>query len=190
MRRMLIVICMALLAIGGYGLYMVEKGPETARVTAGPVSSGVVGPPSLSGSFMDQVMEVYHSPAQGKGQTLYDLGVRYGVDPAWALAFFLHESTMGLYGWGASNHSLGNIRCTAGYVCNGGYRSYGTWEEGFEDWYRLITGPVYVGAGRTTVEQIIPVYAPAADHNNEWAYIHAVELSVSAWRSGRWVVPA
>ena len=123
--------------------------------------------------------------AQGKGQALYDESVHFGIDDAYALAFFQQESSFGLYGWGAVNHSLGNIRCTAGYACGGGYRAYGSWEEGFRDWYQLIRGMYVDQLGLKSVEQIIPVYAPAADQNDESAYINAVESSVALWRTGR-----
>ena len=44
------------------------------------------------------MLETYHSPAVGKGQALYDLGVKYGIDPVYALAFFWHESRFGTTG--------------------------------------------------------------------------------------------
>jgi hypothetical protein len=96
------------------------------------------GPPSLSVSFINRVFSAYHSPAAGLGQALSEGGVRYHIDPVYALAFFLHESSFGTTGWGAVNRSLGNIRCSAGYTCQGGYRSYSSWQAGFLDWYQLI----------------------------------------------------
>lgn len=144
-----------------------------------------MGPPSLSAAFVNQVLTYYGSPAQGEGQALYDDSLQFGIDDAYALAFFQHESTFGLYGWGAVNHSLGNIRCTSGYACGGGYRAYASWEDGFRDWYQLIRTMYVDQLGLKTVAQIIPVYAPAADHNDESAYINAVESSVATWRAGR-----
>src|SRR6185312_14855283 len=81
----------------------------------GPYS--VLGKPTLSVSFINQVLASYNSPAAGKGQTLYDLGVKYGIDPAFALAFFLHESTLGTQGEARSSLSLGNIRCIPNFRC-------------------------------------------------------------------------
>ena len=46
----------------------------------------------------------------------------------------------------------------------------------------LITGPLYKGAGLTTVAAIIPKYAPNSDHNNEAYYIAAVEHAVDTSR--------
>ena len=146
--------------------------------------------PSVSASFIESVLAYYKSPAQGMGQTIYDDGVRYGIDPAFALAFFGHESTYGLYGEATVTHSLGNIRCSVGYACvqaqgNGSFRTYSTWSEGIEDWYRLIR-ETYLDQGHLyTVAQIIPVYAPQADHNDERAYIQFIQDNVLAWRDGQ-----
>ena len=94
---------------------------------------------------------------------------------------------MGNVGMAVSTHSLGNIRCTPGWSCIGGYRSYATWAAGFHDWFTLITSE-YLPYHLSTVATIIPVYAPSADHNDEHAYITAVLSAVSAWRTGRVLV--
>ena len=61
-------------------------------------------------------------------------------------------------------------------------------EDGFENWYSLISQQYVSKWGLSTVDQIIPVYAPAADHNNESAYIQSVKKAVDTWRSGGLVV--
>ena len=148
-------------------------------------ASSVVGSPTISASFINRILARYHSPAVGKGQALYDGGVKYDIDPAYALAFFLEESAFGTQGVARVTHSLGNIRAVPGYPQVDGYRYYHTWEEGFDDWYRLIARQ-YVGQwGLSTVEQIIPVYAPGSDNNDETAYIQTVKSAVSTWRSGQ-----
>jgi len=156
----------------------------------------VAGAPTISAEFINRVLSAYGSPAAGTGQALYDLGVQYGIDPVYALAFFLHEDSFGKTGWGAVNHSLGNSRCYGWSVCQGGYRSYAAWADGYQDWYNLIlNGYVHgqvsipiVGHVCTTVSQIVPVYAPSSDHNDVAGYIAAVEHAVDTWRSGRiWV---
>lgn len=149
-----------------------------------PSKYSVVGKPSIKVDFINQVLDQYASPARGKGQSLYDYGVKYHIDPAYALAFFMHESTFGTKGIATKTLSLGNIRATEGKPAYHGFRKYRSWEEGFEDWYRLIAN-TYVQKWRLyTVDQIIPVYAPAADNNNEAAYIKAVKDAVNAWRNG------
>jgi len=156
---------------------------------AAPVgsSSSILGRPSLSVAFVNRVLLAYHSPAAGLGSVLYQDSVTYGIDDAYPLAFFLHESSMGNAGMAASTHSLGNIRCTPGWSCLGGYRYYITWAAGFRDWVRLMAYE-YVPRHLSTIPSIIPVYAPSADHNDEHAYIAAVLSAVSSWRAGRVVV--
>lgn len=144
----------------------------------------VEGKPSVDADFINQVLAAYHSPAQGKGQALYDFGLKYDIDPVYALAFFLHESGFGTTGVARVTHSLGNIRATPGYQNYGGYRKYTSWEAGFEDWYRLIRIQYIEKWGLATIDQIIPVYAPSSDHNDVEAYIRAVKQAVDTWRSG------
>ena len=118
--------------------------PASTRYGAGRVapdlaSSSILGPPSLSVAFVNRVLSAYHSPAVGLGSVLYADSLTYGIDDAYPLAFFLHESSMGNAGMAASTHSLGNIRCTPGWSCLGGYRSYQTWAAGFHDWFSLMS---------------------------------------------------
>ena len=144
----------------------------------------VPGSPTISADFINRVLDHYHSPAAGKGQALYNDGVQYNIDPVYALAFFMHESSFGTTGVATVTHSLGNIRSSEGYQDYDGYREYRTWEEGFEDWYRLIANQYVKQWGLTTVDQIIPVYAPSSDNNDVAAYIQAVKNAVDTWRSG------
>src|SRR5258706_3911098 len=144
----------------------------------------VRGTPTLAADFVNRVLAAAHSPAQGTGQPLYDLSRKSGIDDAYALAFFAHESQFGTTGMAQLTHSLGNIRCSTGYQCLNGYRAYSSWEAGEQDWYQLIR-TLYINAWQlTTVEQIIPVYAPTSDGNDVAGYIAAVEQSVSHWRRG------
>ena len=158
-----------------------------AAAPVGSSSSSILGPPSLSVAFINRVLSAYHSPASGLGSVLYQDSLTYGIDDAYPLAFFLHESSMGNIGVATVTHSLGNIRCTPGWSCYGGYRSYATWAAGFLDWFRLISAE-YLPRHLSTVPSIIPVYAPSADHNDEHAYITAVLSAVSSWRTGRVLV--
>jgi len=138
----------------------------------------------MDAQFINSVLNFYHSPASGKGQALYDDGVQYGIDPAYALAFFLEESTFGTKGVATVTHALGNIRADTGEPQYNGYRSYDTWEAGFADWYQLIAEK-YVGVWHlSTVYQIVPVYAPSEDNNNEVLYIHTIKRAIERWRNG------
>lgn len=156
----------------------------SSSAPAASSSSSVLGSPSLSASFVESVLLAAHSPAVGLGQTLVTLSRSSGVDDAYALAFFGHESSFGTRGVARVTHSLGNIRCTAGWSCVGGYRSYPSWQAGARDWFAVISS-VYVAHGLTTLERIVPVYAPASDSNDVVGYVAAVRSAVAAWRAGR-----
>jgi hypothetical protein len=144
----------------------------------------IVGKPTLDVAFINSVLDYYGSPAAGKGQALYDDGMKYGINPAYALAFFLEESNFGTKGVATTTHALGNIRASTGTPQYQGYRSYNTWEAGFEDWYQLMANK-YVGEWHLmTVDQIIPVYAPNSDNNNEAQYIQTIKIAIERWRNG------
>jgi len=161
----------------------------------------VTGQPSVNAQFINTILCNYHSPACDQGQELYDLGVKYGIDPAYALAFFMNESTFGTEGMARTTLSLGNERCiedrpcvnTQGGPCRAGqscYAQFNSWADGFEHWYQLIKdgyvdGQVSSRCPCTTIDQIIPVYAPSSDNNNEQHYITVIEQAVDAWRSGK-----
>jgi len=176
----------ALLVVGCLLLnLLINSTPQPKELPILPAGSyPVIGEPTINASFINRVLDRYSSPAEGKGQTLYDYGIKYQIDPAYALAFFMHESSFGTKGVAKVTKSLGNIRATEGYQSYQGYRKYKTWEDGFEDWYKLIA-QLYVGKWRLyTVDQIIPVYAPKEDNNDEEAYIRIVKIAVSKWRKG------
>jgi len=89
----------------------------------------------------------------------------------------------------ASTRSLGNLRCIDGAACWNDYAAFSSWHDGYSAFYKLISGPLYVGSNRTTVESIIPVYAPSGDGNSPSHYISVVESAMSMWRSGEVAVP-
>ncbi len=140
------------------------------------------GAPTIARDRVDQILCDAQSPACGTGQDLYDFARLNGVDPAFALAMFHHESDYGRSGVARVTHSLGNIRCAGFAPCMSGYRAYTRWLSGYEDFFRVLQ-QAYFAHGRVTLEQIIPVYAPAGDHNNVAAYIRAVEQDMTAWHS-------
>ena len=157
------------------------QGPLPAPIHANGFD--LLGKPSISAALIDRVLSDYGSPMAGQGKDLYRLGLKYGIDPAFALAFFVHESATGTRGEAVITHSLGNIRAVAGAPSRNGYRYYDTWLEGAEHWYRLIKD-LYIGQWKlSTVASIIPVYAPSGDSNDPTAYIDDVQQLVSAWRA-------
>ncbi|GCE03790.1 glucosaminidase domain-containing protein [Dictyobacter aurantiacus] len=184
-RFSVVVVACVAIGIGIISMLVSTLTPRLAsrlNGSAGPYN--VMGKPTISADFINEVLAHYHSPAQNKGQALYDEGVKYNIDPAYALAFFMQESQLGTQGVASVTHSLGNIRATPGHPSYDGYRKYDSWEEGFEDWYQLISKQYIQNWGLTTVDQIIPVYAPNSDNNNEQQYINSVEYMVDRWRNG------
>lgn len=147
-------------------------------------SGKVTCPSTISAAFMDQVLKAAGSPAQGLGATLATLGTQYHIDPAYALAFFHHESSYGLAGVARVTRSLGNIECTPGWAaCVSGFRAYATWKDGAADWFKVIHD-TYVAHGLDTIQQIIPKYAPPPV-NDDAAYIQAVLDDMARWQKGQ-----
>ncbi len=187
---MCLVVVLMLVSVHVVTISRAASAPFVSVVVSVPVAPvvsspfAVVGRPSLSAHFIDAVLAAYHSPAVGLGQAMIADSVRYGIDDVFALAFFWHESQFGRFGVAAVTRSLGNIVCTAGYPsCSGRFRSYVSWQDGSLDWFRLLATE-YLPRGLTTVERIVPVYAPASE-NDVSAYIAAVKSAVKMWRSGR-----
>jgi len=171
-----------------------SSNPLTRILAPGNVPAGehtVLGAPTITAALIDKVLEQYSSPARGTGKVWIAIGKQYGIDPAYALAFFIHESSAGTNpGWaglkpgGGSTHNIGNIICAGYATCFGRFRDYASWDEGIEDWYKLISDEYVGGRGAQTVEQIIPVYAPASDNNDVPNYIQTVVSLVDSWRQG------
>lgn len=171
----------------------IEGGGVSAQsVPSGPIAPlGVVlGSPSLTPAQIDEILAEYGSPAAGTGQIWWDQGVEVGIDPAYAVAFFIHESSAGANpawaGWkdrnsGANTHNVGNIICAGYATCFGRFRDYPGWYEGIDDWYRLISVEYIAGRGHRTVADIIPVYAPSFE-NDVQGYVDAVLSLVDQWR--------
>jgi hypothetical protein len=145
----------------------------------------VQGPSTVCPAMINRVLSAYGSPVAGQGQAVYDLSNQYGVNAAFALAFFCHESGCGTAGAAVATHSWGNIICTPGWpACIGRFRAYPTFLDGLRDYLLLLTRE-YFPRGLTTADRIIPVYAPPSDNNNDAAYINAVTSSVALWSAGR-----
>lgn len=147
--------------------------------------------PSLSPAQIDQILRSYGSPATGTGEIWYRLGIEYNIDPAYAVAFFIHESSAGTNpNWagrkpdGSTTHNVGNIICAGYPTCYGRFRDYPNWEAGIADWYRLIDVEYIRGRGLQTVAEVIPIYAPAFE-NDVQGYINVVTSLVDRWRAGQ-----
>jgi Mannosyl-glycoprotein endo-beta-N-acetylglucosaminidase len=106
-------------------------------------------------------------PGQTIGAVYVKFGRKYGINPAYALAFFTKESTCGTAGSNLASRNFGNIRWTPGYpTIDKVWRAYNSWTDGLEDWFKLITNE-YLARGLRTVEQILPIYAPPFENDTE-----------------------
>jgi len=152
--------------------------PDIRPLGAGPV----LGPPSITVDQIRRILTRYGSPALDEAQAFYDFGAARGIDPAYCVAFFIMESAAGTQGVARTTHSIGNIRALSGQPSFEGYRQYASWQEGIADWYRLIDELYVRDLGLTTVDAIVPVYAPASDNNDPKAYIATVKRLVAGWR--------
>ncbi|RAQ97495.1 glucosaminidase domain-containing protein [Thermogemmatispora tikiterensis] len=154
------------------------------RVPGTPASTSalhrVQGPPTIGRAQVDRLLCQQQSPACGTGTALYDDMAQAGINPAFALAVFWHESRFGRLGVARATHSLGNIRCAGWSRCLDGYRWYPDWPASYEDFAVLMTRE-YFPRGLVTVEQILPVYAPAGDNNDPAAYISDVVTLMQHW---------
>jgi len=162
----------------------------TPRTICAAPTETLDGQPSISATGILTVLQHYHSPAATLefATALYDLGIKYGVNPAYALGFFIVESQCGTQGQAATSHSVGNIRYNVdlhspvSYTDQGGYRSYASWSDGAADWFWVIR-TYYLDAGVRDIYDVTPIYAPSSDHNDPQNYAQTVYQDVLSWNS-------
>jgi len=79
-----------------------------------------------------------------------------------------------------SNYNPLNLRPPGG----DGYLRFSGWTEGIRAWRERITDPTYrdgIYARTRTIAELIHVYAPASDSNDEAAYVAGIEQSLLRW---------
>jgi hypothetical protein len=116
----------------------------------------------ISSDCINYVLEKANSPAKGTGEKWVEMAKKYNINPAIGLAFFRQESSLGTKGVAVENKSVGNIKDPT----TGTFKKYSSWSESIEDWYSLISGRKYIGAGKTTIREIYLIYAPPSDNPN------------------------
>jgi hypothetical protein len=143
--------------------------------------------PSCTVDQIQQFLEKVGSPAaqeKGFAQTLYDEGIKHNIDPAVAVGFFFQESTCGRYGHAHYNDSIGNIKGSGPAGTDGEFRRYHNWSEGAKDWYKLIDDHYVHDRDLQSLSQIIHVYAPNGDaNNNEREYASVVKGIVKGFQN-------
>lgn len=146
-----------------------------------PSPTGMFGSPSLSANDVENILIARNSPAVGNGKVFWELGVAYNIDPAYLLAFFAKESSMGADPNWYNTKNIGNIICTKNWTgkCHGRFRVYDSWDESAEDWYSLMSRK-YKGQD---IYSIMYQYAPKSDGNNPDKYAATVLALVNQWRT-------
>jgi hypothetical protein len=168
----------------------VQTGPcQQARSVCVAPTRDLDGAPSISATKILSVLQSYSSPAANSlfADQLYDLGVKYGINPAYALGFFAYESQCGTTGIAVNTLSLGNVRYSQSTspVPYGDYmdfRKYSSWRDGAEDWFWVIR-TYYINQGLRDIYAVTPVYAPSSDNNNPQQYAQTVYQLVQTWNA-------
>jgi len=157
------------------------------RAQCGAPTRTLNGQPSISAATILSVLQSYHSPAANQtfANQLYDMGIKYGINPAYALGFFTYESQCGTVGMAVNTDSLGNVRFSQSnspvpYGDYMGFRKYRSWRDGAEDWYWVIR-TYYINQGLRDIFQVTPIYAPSWDHNDPQQYAQTVYQLVQQW---------
>ncbi|MDP9315358.1 MAG: glucosaminidase domain-containing protein, partial [Chloroflexota bacterium] len=148
----------------------------------------VVGPPSIPYETVLRVLTLRPaSPLLPLAPEIWTLSEEASVDVAFALAIWLKESEFGTTGVSVSTQNPGNLTCAAADPtrrsgCTGRWATYANWSDAVADWFTYIQRR-YVAQGLTTVEAILPVYAPASE-NDTAVYIAQVTTWLRDWGSG------
>lgn len=104
------------------------------------------------------------------------------------LLFFRQETEFGSRGIGAENKNPGNITKIIRVKGNNGkmqskivFQKFSSLDAGIEAWFKMIAkGSHYYRAGRFTIEEIIPVYAPPIENPTN-KYISNVRKWTRKW---------
>lgn len=140
----------------------------------------------MSAAQIEKVLAERGSPLAGKnfGEFILQMEQKYGVPAVQFLAQATMESNLGKVGYTQGEHfNIGNLRPGSswdGPTVSGGsgtFRSYGSAEEGIEDYFKLLSGPSY--QGKSLDEQLF-TYAPPSE-NDSTLYTDTVKQLIAKW---------
>lgn len=144
--------------------------------------------PRISRRLFRQALINRKSPAAKVAEAAYAVCLAWGVDPAVALAFYVHESSAGTKGVAATSLNWGNLRIGRRAQINREtaegrpyFAFYTNWLSSLDDFCELLRSRLYEGDGRKTVREVLPRFAPALDRNDPTAYADFVNRSVETW---------
>ncbi len=159
--------------------------------------------PDLTEAQFVAILQAADSPALSAAHAVYQYCVKRGCSPAFLLAMFLRESGMGKAGTATISHSWGNTRTpvqggviplrltTPAEARSGAFPVFKDWSDGgVATVARWLDYAPY--QGKTTVAQIIPLWAPNSDGNDSAAYTAGVLASIAGWvtQKGAIVAPS
>lgn len=145
--------------------------------------------PDIDLDTFDRILREAQSPALSSAHAVWNYCKRRGVSPAFLLAMFKIESKFGTQGTATQTRSWGNTRLPnfggvpdMGTVPgrSGVFPVFANWADGgISTASRFLDHAPY--HGKTTVREIIPIWAPPTDQNDTEAYIAAVLASIESW---------
>ncbi len=138
------------------------------------------GAPTVTPALVDAVLGREGSPLAGLGDYICARGRRDGIDPVFLLAFVSEfDATRAL---SPAVHNVGHLSAVAGQPSQDGYRQFATWRDGIDAWYALVQGLYLDQWNLTTLDAMVPVYAPgpAAQVEDQVNRLHAL---VASWRA-------
>jgi hypothetical protein len=138
------------------------------------------------------ILDSNKSPVMIYGPAIYNLIIQAKISPAFALAQFREEDSMGTTGISVKSFNPGNVRTsltglgTALPTAKGQFIYFRNWLDGWKEYVTHLTASnsVYAQEGRTTIEQIITRWAPPSENNTE-QYISNVISFMSEWEAGK-----
>ncbi len=164
---------------------LMEKKAELKKVNASSAElAKLMG--KLTPEKIEKILADRGSPLAGKnmGEFIVQMEEKYGVPAAQFLAQATMESGLGKTGYTqGDHHNIGNLRPGSsweGPTVSGGsgtFRSYGSWEEGIEDYFKLLGGPLYQGK---SLQDQIYTYAPPSENDSSHYYDTVVSL-INNW---------
>ncbi len=152
--------------------------------------------PDLTEAQFIAILKAANSPALSSAHAVYAYCLKRRVSMAFLLAMMQRESQFGKTGTAFITHSYGNTRLpvhggvTPVRMTNATEARSGTFPV-FRDWTdggiatvaRWLDYAPY--AGKTTVQEIIPLWAPNSDGNDSAAYSAGVLASIALWTTAQ-----
>lgn len=126
-----------------------------------------------------------NSPMVGLGEYIYQKGLEYGIDPAFAAAIFYSESHHADVPTSIArlNFNPGSLRSGRGGATQerDGFAYFNSYEEGIEAFYRHIRYFYFDGQNLLTVDEILWLYAPPSE-NDTRGYINLIKSRMKSLR--------